>query len=229
MMTSTRKKSIWGPIGIVAGLVAVCGFATVISQLSHSGGSALPPPPRDIVSVRLPPPPVTPPPVLPPTPPPQTEVKQQMLDQTPVSEPVAKPLDTPQPASSSLGTNITGPGSADGFGLGRSGNGFVGGGGGGGSSGDRYAWYAQMVSKSVMDALARNDVTRFASFGPTRLRIWLDAAGNLVRVRLLGTTGDSRVDDAIRGEALAHLKAPEAPPDGKAVQWTMNISARRPD
>jgi periplasmic protein TonB len=181
----------------------------------------------DLVTVRPPPP--TPPPVTPPpTPPPQSEVKQQMLDQSPMTEAEAKPVDHPEPASSALGTNIQGTGGPDAFGLGKSGNGFIGGGPGGGG-GSRFGWYATLVSRTVTDALGRNPITRVASFSGIKVSLWIDAFGKVIRAKLSGTSGELSVDAALRGQVFVGLRLPEPPPDGMAMPFVMRISERRPD
>jgi periplasmic protein TonB len=229
MFEYSEKKSSWGgyAFGAVALVLVVVAIVLVV-QAAKSGGSSALDRPRDIVSVRSLPPPTPPPVTPPPTPPPQTEVKQQMLDQSPVSEPESKPLDHPQPASASLGTNIQGNGGSDAFGLGKSGNGFVGGGAGGSGGGSRFGWYATLVSRAVNDALGKNPITRTASYS-VKVRIWSDANGRVTRAKLSGTSGDALVDDAIRKHVLANLQLPEPPPDGMPMPIVMRISERRPD
>jgi len=229
MAQYSEKKSFWGTYGVGGGIVAlmVVGIVMVV-QAAKSGGSSAPERPRDIITVHSVPPPTPPPVTQPPTPPPQTIVKQQMLDQTPVSEPEAKPVDTPQPASSALGTNIQGNGGPDAFGLGKSGNGFIGGEREGGKGGSRFGWYAGIVSKTITDALGRNNVTRTASYS-VMVRIWSDSSGRVTRAKLSGSSGDALVDDAIRREVLSGLQLPEPPPEGMPMPIVMRIAERRPD
>jgi protein TonB len=223
----TENKTSWR--GYAVGgcvLVAVVVGIVFVVRSAKNGGSPPPERPMDFVTVRPPPP--TPPPVTPPpTPPPQTEVKQQMLDQSPMTEAEAKPVDHPEPASAALGTNIQGNGGPDAFGLGKSGNGFIGGGQGGGGSGSKFGWYATLVSRTVTDALGRNPVTRVASFS-VKVRIWADPYGKVVRAKLSGTSGDLAVDAAIRGQVLVDLRLPEPPPEGMPMPIVMRISERRP-
>jgi periplasmic protein TonB len=228
-MFESKNESSWGKYVLGAGGVAlVAGAIVLVVQAMKNGGSAPPQRLQDIVSVRSLPQPTPPPVTPPPTPPPETEVKQQMLDQSPISAPESKPVDHPQPASSSLGTNIQGSGGPDAFGLGSSGNGFIGGGGGGGGGGSRFGWYATLVSRAVSDALGKNKVTRTASYN-VKVRIWSDANGRVLRAKLAGTSGDPLVDEAIRKQVLASLQLPEAPPEGMPMPIVMRISERRPD
>jgi protein TonB len=229
MFEYSEKKSFLGRYGFGAGAAAlVVTVIVLVIQAAKSGGSSAPERPRDIVSVRSLPQPTPPPLTPPPTPPPQTEVKQQMLEQAQVSEPESKPVDHPQPASAALGTNVQGTGGPDAFGLGKSGNGFVGGGGDGNGGGSRFGWYAGIVSRTVSEALGKNPVTRTANYS-LMVRIWSDATGRITRARLAGTSGDALVDDAIRKGVLSGLRLPEPPPDGMPMPIVMRISERRPD
>lgn len=151
-----------------------------------------------------------------------------MISQTPVAEDEQKPEETPAPAAPVLGTNIEGTGGPDAFGL------SGGGGSGGGtriarhSSGSRWGWYAASVQRSIGEALRRNDVTRTASF-TLEVRIWADLTGRVSRAQLAGSTGDPRVDAAIRDDVLSGLRLAEAPPRDMPLPIVLRLSARRPD
>jgi TonB family protein len=151
-----------------------------------------------------------------------------MMEQAPVNAEEVKPPTPAAAPSPALGTNVKGSGPADGFGLGRNGDGMVGGGGGGGRGGSRFGWYANAVIKAVTEALRKNPVTRDASF-TVKVRIWADVAGRITRAKLAGSTGNLALDDAIRGGVLTGFQLPEAPPEGLPMPIVMRLTARRPN
>src|SRR5208282_5242946 len=97
----------------------------------------------------------------------------------------------PAPA---ITTNVTGTGS-DAFGLSGSGRAGSGTSGGDGAH-SRFGWYAGQVQRAVQDALSRNHVLMQAEF-TDRIKIWADATGRVIRIRMEQTTGNSTVDQAI--------------------------------
>ena len=150
------------------------------------------------------------------------------MEQTPVDEAEAKPepQDAPSP---SIGTNVVGNGPADGFGLGANKGGMIGGNGSGGKAGgSRFGWYANLVVKSITEALSQNSRTRNASFN-IKVRIWSDVGGRVTKARLAETTGDPAVDEAIRTEILSGFQLKEPPPDGMPMPIVMRLTARRPN
>ncbi len=149
------------------------------------------------------------------------------MEQTPVDAAEAKPVDEPSP-SPAIGTNITGSGPADGFGLGANGKGLMGGGNRGGAAASRFGWYANQVTRSISDALSQNPRTRSASFN-IKVRIWSDASGRITRAKLAELTGDPVVDEAIKHEVLDGFQLKEPPPDGMPMPIVMRLIARRPN
>ena len=199
---------------VIAGLVA----GQMLTSKGRPRASRMP----EVVMIRpLPAPPPPPPPKVPEPP---KETVEKMEEQTPVDPQEAKPDDAPKDAPSAVTTSLTGPGS-DAFGLS---GGSGGGGGGGGSSRprSRFGWYAAQVQTSVRDALSRNRVTAMARF-ENKVRLWEDASGRVMRVRLEGTTGDPAVDQAIR-DALTGLQFQDPPPAGMPMPIVMRLTARRP-
>ena len=89
-------------------------------------------------------------------------------------------------------------------------------------------WYASAVQVTVSDALRKNPRTRDANFR-VEVRVWADLTGRISRAQLVRTTGDSRLDDAIRNDVLAGLQLNEAPPDGMPMPIVMRLSAHRPN
>ncbi len=217
------KRGFFKKYGFVVGIgvVGLLVFSIVVGNLAKGSKSA-PSHMPEVVMIRPLPPPPPPPPKLPDPP---KEVVEKMVEQTPIDSPEPKPDDAPKDPSPALTTNLTGSGS-DGFGLSR-GNGMgYGGDGAARRARSRFGWFAGEVQKSIQDALSRNPLTKEAQFG-NRVRIWADASGRVVRVKLQGTTGDPAVDQAIR-DALTGLQLQDAPPRDMPMPIVMRVDARRP-
>ncbi len=222
----SEKRGFGARYGFVIGIVVLGAVGAVLFNKMFSGQNG--PPPRkaqELVMIK-PPPPAPPPPPPPPTP--QEAPKEQMMEQTPVDQTEAKPepQEAPSPA---IGTNIQGNGTPDGFGLSGNKSGFLGGGQAGGkSNGSRFGWYAAMVIRALTDALTENPLTRNASFN-VKVRIWSDVGGRVTKAKLAETTGDPRVDEAIKNEILNGFQLKEPPPDGMPMPIVMRLIARRPN
>jgi len=103
-----------------------------------------------------------------------------------------------------------------------------GGNGDGGGGGTRWGWYAGQVQARVKDALQKNPHTRSAAFR-VEVRIWPDTTGRVTRVQLVGSTGHSAVDAAIKEEVLTGLQFQEPPPADMPLPIVMRLTARRPN
>ena len=174
-------------------------------------------------------PPIAPPP--PPPPPPKVEpLPEEEEEEMLVQEPVEKedeelPDDpSPEPPSEDLGGGVAG-GAGPAIGPG-GGGGRIGGTGKRGS-GSKYGWYAAKVQSSIRDALSRNPSTRSATMS-LQIRIWPDSNGKIIRAQLVGSSGNSAVDQAIKNNILAGLQLPQAPPADMPTPIVLRISARKP-
>ena len=224
-----EKRTFFGRFGFAIGvgavaLVVIVVFSQALTKASRGPMHRAP----EMVMVR----PLGPTPPPPPPPPPQNLPKQEMMRQDALTDQDIKPEDQPQaePANA-LGTNLTGNGPADGFGLGRRDQGIFAAGGNGdgrGSGASRFGWYAAGVIQSVSDALRQNPVTRNAKFD-VRVRIWADLTGRVTRARLAGSTGDPVIDDAIKNKVLTGFQLQQPPPDGMPMPIVMRLIARRPN
>jgi periplasmic protein TonB len=203
--------------GFVIGIGAVVAAIAALT-LGHKSHSEMPREIRaqEVVMVRPIPQPPTPPPPEPPK-----EIVEKMIEQTPMDKPEEKPDDAPKEAPA-ITTNVTGSGS-DGFGLGGGGGGGSSGGGGGVRS--RFGWYAGKVQTAVQDALSRNQTLAQAEF-TNRIKVWADATGRVIRIKLELSTGNAAIDQAIN-EALDGLQLKEAPPNDMPMPILMRIVARR--
>jgi len=204
--------------GFVVGIGAVAAGVAALVLLHHDNHAPtreIRPP--EVVMVRPLPQQPTPPPPEPPK-----EIVQKMIDQTPMDQREEKPDDAPKDPSPAISTNVTGSGS-DAFGLsgGRGGSG----GGGSGHARSRFGWYAGQVQQIVQEALSRNRILGQAEF-TDRVKIWADATGRVIRIKLEQSTGNAAVDQAI-SEALDGLQLREPPPGDMPMPILMRIVAHR--
>lgn len=222
----TNKRGFFQRYGFLLGVLGIAAVVGIIfaGQSLIGKGKAKPRSTPEVMMVRIAP---LPPPPPPPPPPPQA-MEQKMISQTPVADDEQKPEEAPAPAAPDVGTNITGTGGPDAFGL--SGGGVSGGGTkiARRSSGSRWGWYAASVQRSIGEALRRNAVTRGASF-TLEVRIWADLTGRIARAQLAGTTGDAKVDAAVRDDVLTGLRLTEAPPRDMPLPIVLRLSAQRPN
>jgi TonB family protein len=222
----SEKRTFFGRYGFAIGMCAVVAVVVVLfSQVlsAHRG------PPRhkaaEVVMIR----PVTSP-TPPPPPPPQMVQRQQVTEQTMVNDQEITPEEqAPEELAASLGTGIVGNGPADAFGLGRRDTGiFSGQGGAGGKgTGNKYGSYFSQVKEALSDALRQNPLTRSASFN-IKLRIWADITGRITRAKLVESTGDAAIDEAIKTAVLIGRQLPDTP-DGMATPIELHLTARRPN
>jgi periplasmic protein TonB len=180
-----------------------------------------------------PPPPPPPPPKEPEPPPPEEQMEEEKVEEF-IAEENLEPDPEPQAAEADAGptTSIAGDGD-DGFGLrqGRGGNlpaGFGIGGPRGGAGGGRFTGYAAKVQGAVSDALRRHQATRSAAL-TVEVRIWADSLGRVSRAQLVRGSGDSAIDQALRGEILTGLQLAEPPPADMPMPINLRISARKPN
>lgn len=176
--------------------------------------------------------------------PPKDIPKPQEMD-TPI---IDQPQDAPQqasdapddapPAGSDLGVDAEGGAGSDGFGLvGRKGGRAItlGGGGGGGGSGmnrlsllAKYGWYTKKVQdeirgkvKAILDESGGFPKGKYQ----TVVKLTLDVKGVVVDHRIVGSSGNSRMDDAVR-QSVAIVRISEVPPDGMPRTMTIRISSQ---
>lgn len=225
---SRRKKP---PIGLIVAGAAVLIVLAGGASLMFGGKSAPKKKAPTVVTVMpvLPPPPPKPTP--PPTPPPPDQPEPPKPDEPKFVE-ETKPAEAPPPepdAPAPMGSNIQGDGAPDAFGLvGKGGGAMIGGRGKGGTgNASKFGWYAGRVQNSVSSALKSHKLTRSARLG-IKARIWVDGTGRVTRATLEGSSGDPKIDAAIRDEILTGISLPEPPPEGMPMPIVMRINAARP-
>ncbi len=84
------------------------------------------------------------------------------------------------------------------------------------------------MQSAVQDAIENNAKTKTSAIPGLTVRIWLDKLGRVTRVKLIGSTGNPALDDALKTEVLANLVMPEAPPDDMKMPINMKIIENRP-
>jgi len=208
----------------------VAGFGAAalgLGALGFLGWSLFAPkdtPPQRVVVTQVtrvslpPPPPPPPPPKVDPPPDPAPRVQDtpapQPKPEAKPPPPQARPAAPPGPPAG-LGLP-TGPGSANPYGIGAGGDGYVvGGTGSGGGGGDAQRYFHQQATQRVAEALKRDERTRGSNGA---VAVTYDDGGRIVRVRLLRSTGDASRDRAII-EILTGLSVARPPPGNR----TLNI------
>ncbi len=215
-------------MGVLLGLVVCSGVLSYFKSGSKPAKKEVKK--SDFIAVTLPPPPPPPPPP-PKVEPPEKKVeepKEAMIEQEPVPEDEPPPQDEApeEPGEEALGTNIEGNGpdmglsrgSGNGRGTGKKGSRL-----GGGS---KWGYYAAKIQNTISTALRSNQNTRSASFS-MKVRIWLNPNGRIIKSKLLGSSGDVSVDQAIRDQVLVGLTIPDTVPEGMPMPITIRISASK--
>ena len=220
---AAEDRSFVKRFGLVLSLAAVGLVVAVIflgKSLAKANSAPSKMPEVTMVKILATPPPPPPPPAQP------KLVEEKMVEQMPVDANEAKPEESAPAPSADLGTSITGPGGADGFGLGGNrGTGALDGSATRGS-GSKWGWYAAQVQVTISDALRKNVRTREASFR-LEVRVWPDITGRIGRAQLVGSSGDAAVDAAIRSDVLTGLQLSEPPPFGMPLPIVLRLTARR--
>ena len=208
---------------IIGVLLAIVLAGGVVSFLNTPADHARPLAKKSVViSITLPPPPPPPPKPEPPKPEPP---KKEMVEQAPVDK-VDVPEETAaaEPQDDGLSTNNAGNGPDMGLHA-------KGGTGprnriGGSRRPGKWDGFAVQVQNTIAETLRHNAGTRSASFS-MQVRVWADANGRVTRSTLVGSSGSSAVDQAIKSQVFAGLQLPEAPPADMPMPITMRISARK--
>ncbi len=209
---------------------AVVGLYFFVTGLDTPTATA--PPQPTLVELRPPPPPPPPPEIEEEEPEieeiDEEEIVEPQLDEP---EPIEEPLDNvDEPPPAQLGLDAEGTGSGDAFGLLAQKGGSRLGRGGSGRGGDLERWYRGVVQLGVASALRRHDKLRYAEYPRTPMHVWVDSTGRIVRVRLLGSTGDPDLDRVLESEALQGLRLNKPPPSellgGPGGQLRLTVRTR---
>ncbi len=207
-------------VALAIGALVVGGLAWGYFHMP-SGESAPVKKKETVVMIQIPPPP--PPPPKKDIPPPKVEKK---VETTPVEKPVEKPKPADEPPKG-LGTSVKGSGPGSGLGDGRGLQGVIGGTGNGDGRGGLAKAYGGKAGAKIAEALRNHRKTRTASLN-VKVKIWPDSTGRITQAELVGTTGDSVMDDTIKKEILTGLQIQEPPPAGIHMPIVLALNARRP-
>ena len=102
---------------------------------------------------------------------------------------------------------------------------FQGIGGGVQGTGNRFGSYFSQVKDTLAEVLRQNPLTRSANFS-VKVRIWADLTGRITRAKLVESTGDSAVDQAIKTRVLIGRQLPDTP-EGIHMPIELHLTARR--
>jgi protein TonB len=226
--TDTSTLIIYGVVGIafLGGIAFLVSL--MLSDSSHRKREKI----AVIKLLKPPPPPVEKPP--------EPEVPKEVPKQE-VIEDIPQPQDTPQddqpqdtPAGQDLGVDAEGGAGSDGFGLvgKKGGRGITLGGGGGGLSNAsllaKYGWYTKKVEKElwqrVKSILDKDGGIPKGKHSAT-VHLVLNGTGTITRFKLLGSSGNEKIDEALKS-ALSALKISEPKPDGMPNGLTLKVSSQ---
>lgn len=203
------KNSIWVISSVVAVVFMVFALWMVKMLLSEDTQRRK----RNVQMVMLKPPP--PPKMKEEPPPPEMEKKEEIIEPEPEEAPpedmneMAED-DTP-PIDDLLGLDADGGAGMDGFGLKakKGGRSLIGGG-----NGTRFAWYTAMIQKAISEQVREYlDANGGIPEGNLKayVKIKIDTAGRIVFSRIIRSSGNKRMDDAVE-RSMAMVTIREMPP-----------------
>jgi protein TonB len=170
-------------------------------------------PQKKVVQVQLFRPPPPPPKIEEPPPPVEEEVK------LPDPEPVADAPDVPD-MPGPLGLDADGVAGSDAFGLmGRKGGRDLIGGDG------RYRSYANHVKDALLDFLSSREEVRASSYSVV-VQVWINEDGHLGRYEIVGSSGNTKLDQALQLALDDLSKFDQAPPEGMPQPVRLRIKSR---
>lgn len=182
---------------------------------------------RRIQTVHLVKPP--PPPKIKEKPPePKVEKKKEIIEPEPEEKPEPEPEESQDqgPQDDQLGLDSDGTAGSDGFGLkAKKGGSPLIGGGGDSTLMRRYAWYVQMIQEEIRKKVKRHleeDGGIPEGKPQTLVRIVLERDGELVGFRLVGSSGNDRMDKAVQA-ALKSIRRFREPLPGGMPRAAMKL------
>lgn len=165
----------------------------------------------------------------------QKEIPKETMTTMEMSQPESQQQEQSQdntPAGSDLGVDSEGGAGSDGFGLvGKKGGRAITLGGGGGSGMSKlalltkYGSYTRKIQEEIK-VQVKNHLNRDGGIPKGKLevvvRIVLDAGGRVVKHELVETSGNSKMDEALKS-TLARIRISEPPPEGMPAGMTVRI------
>lgn len=170
--------------------------------------------------------------VKPPPPPPKVEEPEPEVEKEEIKEPEPEPEpEMPEeseepPSNEQLGLDAEGAAGSDAFGLAakKGGRAITLGGGGGGS---QYLWYTRLLVDQLQKSV--NDILKERGGMPdeklqTIVRVYLDDSGGIREYKIVGSSGNSIMDEAVR-DAISGARLRQSPPEGmpRAMQFKIYV------
>jgi protein TonB len=214
-----RRIVFWSVMALAAGVIGLIAW-----QMAHQTKSTKKQNVQQITMVKpLPPPP--------PPPPPKEKPPEVKKEEVKIEEKIEQPKDAPpQQAERALGIDADAAAGSDGFGLAanRGGRDITTIGGDGGASADsrlRHGYYFGLIKRHVDEIAQRNRELQGRNY-QVAVGIWLDRTGGVQRYELIGSSGDEKIDRALR-ETLAGLPPlREPPPQDMPQPVVLRLSSR---
>jgi protein TonB len=197
-------------IGVLIVIGVVIGLLVAIRNLLNKPDLPTRAVAQSVTMIKPPPPPEEPPP----PPPPEEKIDEPLPEPTP-----EEPLPEDAPAEQ-LGLDSEGVAGSDGFGLAarKGGRDLIGG-------GTSFGWYTTLLKDSIQQTLADDELVRKGNYQVV-VRVWLARDGRVEKILLAQSTGNQRLDGAIR-EALGRMeKLSDAPPLEMPQPITLRIVSR---
>ncbi len=169
---------------------------------------------------------------------PLEEARQTVEAPTMASEAAAGPRDDGPPAGNDLGVDAEGGSGSDSFGLvgkkgGRGITTIIGGGGGGGAGSRlslfaKFGWFTRKIQEEVR-GLVKKHFEENGGFPKgkhqTTVKIVVDEKGVVVDSRLVASSGNPKVDNAVL-QSLLRMRLSEPPPEGMPRGMTLRIDSQ---
>jgi TonB family protein len=166
--------------------------------------------------------------------PPEPEIKKEEIveqkEEAPEPEPVEDTANDEPPPGDELGLDADGGAGADGFGLKakKGGRSLIGGKNSSASLLRRYAWYTRIIQEELRKKINQHmDENGGIPDGELKaiVKIQLDDSGNIVRFTLSTSSGNSKMDAAVR-DVLAMAQVSEPPPRDMPRTIKLKIAAK---
>jgi TonB family protein len=225
-MKNAQTKIIWIASAVIALSLLVGGFVVVKILITDDPSKRK----RHIHMVTLLKPP--PPPKIEEKPPEPKIKEKEVVEQEPEETPeeTKDEAEDDGPKNEDLGLDADGGAGGDAFGLRakKGGKALIGGGLGDQSLLRKYAWYTRIVQeeirKNVMEYMDQNTGIPKGKL-QTVVKILIDGQGSIVRFKIIGSSGNHGMDDAVEA-ALRLTRISEPPPDGMPRAVKIKISSQ---
>ena len=216
----TKLRLIYGLAGLVA--VVVLGLAIwLVSSLLSFDSNVKPQRIHQITLVKPPPPPP------PEEPPPEPEIEEQIEE--PPEEAPEEVAENSEESGPDLGVDAEGGAGGDAFGLvGKKGGTALIGGASDAALLRKFAWYNNIIQQELSGQVRRileEDQGLPEGSLKTLVRIQMDNLGNVVDFKIVNSSGNKRLDQAIL-QALETFRVSEPPPPGMPMMADIRVNSQ---